>query len=121
MLVTHSLGCLAAAEWLTRNPVSARGAFFVAPPDEASPAFPRQAAPSFLGLARARLPVPGLIVASDDDPYCSPAGTRNLARSWDIPLVSVGAQGHLNSASGIGDWTAGRDLLTAFTAGLRAP
>jgi predicted alpha/beta hydrolase family esterase len=119
VLVTHSLGCLAAAEWLVRHGSGVRGAFLVAPPDAGAPAFP-QAAPSFRAAIPARLPVAAVVIASDDDPYCTPAAAARLAGAWKVPLVSAGARGHLNTASGIGDWQAGRDLLTAFTAGLRA-
>jgi predicted alpha/beta hydrolase family esterase len=119
VLVTHSLGGLAATEWLVRTGSRVRGAFLVAPPDTGAPAFPR-AAPSFRAAIPARLPVPAVVIASADDPYCSAGAAVRLASAWDVPLISAGARGHLNTASGIGDWQAGRDLLTAFTAGLRA-
>jgi serine hydrolase len=119
VLVTHSLGCLAATEWLARHGSRARGAFLVAPPDRDGPVFPRQAAPSFLAVRPQRLPVPAVVVASDDDPYCTPAAASRMAGAWGVPVINAGAHGHLNTASGIGAWPAGRDLLTAFSAGLR--
>jgi uncharacterized protein len=64
------------------------------------------------------LSVPGLLVSGDDDPYCSPEVAEDLAAIWGVPRIGVGPFGHLNSASGLGRWGTGRDLLTAFTAGL---
>jgi uncharacterized protein len=118
VVVAHSLGCLAVTEWLTRSAPAVRGVFLVAPPDRDGPAFP-QAAPSFLDLTPGLLSVPGLVIASEDDPYCTPAAAERLAGQWGVPRISIGAHGHLNTASGLGSWRTGRDLLTAFTAGLR--
>ena len=64
------------------------------------------------------MPGPAIVVCSDDDPYSSPVATARMSRGWQVPHVSVGAAGHLNSASGLGDWDTGRNLLTAFVAGM---
>lgn len=118
LLIAHSLGCLAVARWAaSRDPRAARGVVLVAPPDPSGPRFPDTAA-TFIGLPVEPLPIPGLVIASDDDPYASPRATGQLASGWRVPVVSVGAAGHLNSASGLGGWPAGRALITAFRAGL---
>jgi hypothetical protein len=118
VLVAHSLGCLAATTWVTR---SARpgvlGLFLVAPPDNTRPDFPPEAA-TFTGLPLSPVDVPGLVVHSEDDPYCTPEASIALAKAWRLPHVSAGHTGHINSASGLGGWDFGRALLTAFTAGL---
>ena len=119
VLVAHSLGCLAVTEWLTRYAPAVAGAFLVAPPDPRGAAFPAGAAPSFVSLTPRPLPVPAVAIVSADDPYCAPAAAYGLAAEWDVPVIAIGALGHVNSDSGLGDWPAGRDLLTAFTAGLR--
>lgn len=119
LLIAHSLGCLAVGRWLTtRTPGPVRGAVLVAPPDSSGPRFPA-AAGSFVGRRVRPLPVPGLVIAGDDDPYAAPEATRRLAAAWDVPVVTVARGGHLNSASGLGDWPAGRNLVTAFRAGRR--
>ncbi|MEV7385564.1 MULTISPECIES: alpha/beta hydrolase [unclassified Streptomyces] len=110
-LVAHSLGCWAAAEWLARTRPAGVSAFLSAPPDPRGPAFPRAAAPTFLGLSARPLPCSAVVVASDDDPYGAPSASAALAAGWRAPWRSVGAHGHLNSASGLGDWPAGRELL----------
>jgi uncharacterized protein len=116
MLIAHSLGCLAATGWLSGNPEpGAVGVFLVAPPDRHGPLFPPvrgfDAAPS-------RLRVPALVIASSDDPYGGLPAARALSAAWGATLIEAGALGHINPASDLGDWTQGRELLRAFTAGL---
>jgi serine hydrolase len=121
VLVAHSLGCLTAGHWLRQAQPGIRGAFLVAPPDTAGPNFPAAEAPSFTTLTAAPLTVPGLVVSSDDDPYCTTEAAQRLAVGWDAGHVSIGAVGHVNTASGLGAWETGRALLDAFTAGLGHP
>lgn len=111
-LVAHSLGCWAAATWLNQNPsVPADAAFLVAPPDPHGPTFPRQAAPTFTEVPAQPLPCPALVVGSTDDPYCTPEAAARLAASWHARWHLLGAYGHINSASGLGSWQRGRELL----------
>jgi predicted alpha/beta hydrolase family esterase len=118
VLVAHSLGCLAAACWLQRQRPGIRGAFLVAPPDAGGADFPAAAAPSFTALEAAPLSVPGLVVSSDDDPYCTPRQASRLAARWEAGHVSIGLAGHINVASGLDTWEHGRALLRGFTADL---
>jgi predicted alpha/beta hydrolase family esterase len=116
VLVAHSLGCLAAASWLRRHQPGVRGAFLVAAPDPAGPGFPA-AASTFATPDPMPLPVPGLLISSDDDPYCTPQAALTMADIWGIGHVSIGRAGHVNTASGHGAWDSGQALLSAFTAG----
>lgn len=116
VLVAHSLGCLAAACWVARRRPALRCLFLVAPPDSAGPNFPAEAA-SFTAVRAAPLRVPGVVIFSDDDPYCPADVALRLAADWQLDHVSVGSAGHISSASGLGSWESGRALLTAFTAG----
>jgi predicted alpha/beta hydrolase family esterase len=120
VLVAHSLGCLAAADWAARSRRDIRGVFLVAPPDAAGPNFPAAAAPTFTAAHATPLDVPGLVISSDDDPYCTTDAAERLASGWHLDRVSVGRAGHINSASRLAHWDLGRALLTAFTAGTRA-
>lgn len=110
-LVAHSLGCWAAAQWLERARPDGVMAFLVAPPDPRRPAFPREAASTFLDLSARPLPCRSLVVAGDNDPYCDPATSATFASEWRSPLHLVPDGGHLNSESGLGDWQAGLELL----------
>jgi predicted alpha/beta hydrolase family esterase len=112
ILVAHSLSCLLVAHWAARSRLRVRGAFLVAVPDPAGPAFPPEAA-SFAAPPDSPLPFPALIVASADDPYGSPAYARQRAAAWGTGLLDIGAKGHINAASGLGDWEAGQALVLA--------
>ncbi|MDQ1041355.1 putative alpha/beta hydrolase family esterase [Streptomyces sp. V3I8] len=110
-LVAHSLGCWAAAQWLDGARPDGVTAFLVAPPDLQGPAFPREAASTFLGLSARPLPCRSLMVASDDDPYCDPMTSAALAKGWQAERPLIGSHGHINSDSGLGDWQVGQELL----------
>ncbi|MGX1884773.1 RBBP9/YdeN family alpha/beta hydrolase [Streptomyces sp. NPDC055287] len=110
-LVAHSLGCWAAAQWLDRARPDGVAAFLVAPPNPRGPAFPRQAASTFLGLSARPLPCRSLMVASNDDPYCDSTTSASFAHEWQAQGHLIGSHGHINSGSGLGDWRAGRELL----------
>ncbi|SOC87025.1 hypothetical protein SAMN05660766_0690 [Curtobacterium sp. 314Chir4.1] len=113
VLVAHSLGVLAVAGWLGEpGRPSVAGAFLVAPPDPAAPGFPAEAA----GFAEphAASAVPTVLVISDDDPYCSADRAVGFADVLGAGAVRIGARGHVNVASGVGDWPAGRTLLGDF-------
>jgi uncharacterized protein len=118
LLVAHSLACLLVAHWAARSTALVRGALLVAVPDPQGPEFPLEAA-SFGGAPERPLRFPALIVASTDDPYGSLEYVRGRAAAWNAGLVVAGALGHINAASGIGDWAQGAALLEAFEAGTR--
>jgi uncharacterized protein len=68
-------------------------------------------------VPQTRLPFPALVVASDNDPYGDIDYACARAAAWGAGFVSVGAHGHLNSASALSDWPLGAMLLEAFKAG----
>ncbi|SMC24357.1 hypothetical protein SAMN02745857_01870 [Andreprevotia lacus DSM 23236] len=110
VIIAHSLGCIAVAHWAAATRLRVRGTLLVAVPDPAGPAFPAEAAGFVLPPLRP-LPFPAIVVASCDDPYGSMAHASRCAQGWGGELVNVGASGHINAASGLGDWPAGRSLL----------
>jgi len=106
------------AHWAARSPRHlVRGAFLVAVPDPDAPVFPAVEAASFRAVPDVRFPFPALVVASTNDPYASIDYARGRASAWDAGVVVVGALGHMNSASDLGNWPLGAMLLDAFTAG----
>lgn len=109
VLVAHSLGCLAVAAWLAEHDGVARGALLVAPPDPGAPSF--VAEPTGFAFPTPSVTTPTVLVASTDDPYCSIERAAVFADAVGATFVEVGALGHVNVASGIGAWPAGRDLL----------
>ncbi|MCB5165394.1 alpha/beta hydrolase [Streptomyces bambusae] len=113
VLVAHSLGCVLAVHWAVERAGRAgrtvTGALLVAPPDIENAGV--AALDGFCPVPRRPLPFPALVVASSDDPWCPAGRAAEFAAAWGAQLVVAGAHGHLNSASGLGDWPAGRDLL----------
>jgi predicted alpha/beta hydrolase family esterase len=114
ILAAHSLGCLAVAWWaeLAGQPWGwpVAGALLVAPPDVDRANACREIT-GFAPSPRTILPFPSIVVASDDDPYCGIQRSFDLARDWGSHFVNAGSQGHLNTASGIGWWREGEELL----------
>ena len=62
-------------------------------------------------VVRASLPFASLAVISSDDPYCAPDRAAQMARDWGSATFAIGPRGHINGASGLGDWPQGRALL----------
>ena len=114
VIVAHSLGCLAVVHWATRHATRIRGALLVAVPDPSTSAFPAAAATGFAPVPAQRLPFPTIVVSSDNDPYGSAGYARACAAAWGSELVEVGAQGHLNADSGLGNWPEGFGLLATL-------
>ncbi|MDH2436560.1 alpha/beta fold hydrolase [Pokkaliibacter sp. MBI-7] len=110
VVVAHSLGCLTLAHWASQSKHRIRAALLVAVPDPAMPAYP-PSAKGFTPLPAAVLPFPSLVVTSLNDPYGSPEFAHQQALAWGSGLVEVGALGHINGESGLGDWQEGIDLL----------
>ena len=119
VVVAHSLGCVLTAHAASRWPAlarSVRAALLVAPADVDSPAHTPPETRGFAPIPRARLPFPATVIASDDDPYVSIARARGFAAAWGATFVAAGAVGHINAASALGDWPAGRRALDALVA-----
>ena len=115
LLAAHSLGCILTAWWAahSRHTHRVQGALLVAPPDIARDDN-RQQIPGWAPVARQRLPFASVLVASSDDPFCALAVASQLATDWGSALYSVGAKGHINADSGLGDWPEGRSLLASL-------
>lgn len=115
-LVAHSLGCLAVAHWAEIGaPANVAGALLVAPPwltlSNTCPAPLLE----FLPMPTRPLPFPSVLAASTDDPYLPFEIAPRLAKAWGSEFVDLGRQGHVNVASGHGDWPEGEQLLEHLT------
>jgi predicted alpha/beta hydrolase family esterase len=100
--------------WAARFSGNIRGALLVAAPDPYGPSFPAQAQ-GFTPLPTDPLPFPSILVASADDPYSDRKFAQACAASWGSQLIDVGAKGHINSDSGLGDWPLGQALLSQLS------
>lgn len=115
VLVAHSLGCITVAWWAALHAARVRGALLVAPADVEAPDALEELR-GFAPIPMAALPFPSIVVMSEDDPFATSARSRALASAWGSRLVSAGAAGHLNTATGLGAWPAGLELLEQLLA-----
>lgn len=115
LLVAHSLGCQLVAAWAAHTAHAGRvhGALLVAPPDTARDDTPPQLA-GWRAIVRTRLPFAATVLYSDDDPFCDAERARAMAADWGATAHSLGALGHINGESGLGDWPAGLAWLRAL-------
>ncbi|MBC3883601.1 RBBP9/YdeN family alpha/beta hydrolase [Undibacterium griseum] len=115
ILVAHSLGCALVAHWMAAGmpgltgTQKIQGALLVAPPDVGRAGFP---APCFSPMPTVPFPFPVKVIASDNDPWCDIAVSRAWAEAWQAEFHNIGAKGHINSESGLGDWKQGKDWLS---------
>ncbi len=117
VVISHSLGGLAFIEWANQYPDllrdKIRGAFLVALPDANAESFPA-VIQGFANTPMNKIPVPTLMLVSQDDPYASVERSCFFASALGSELISVDKKGHINSASGLGDWPDGKQYLQAF-------
>lgn len=117
IIVAHSGGCITVAHWARATTRAVAGALLATPPefDRPMPAgYPTLAqldAAGWLPVPRKRLPFPSLVAASRDDPLARFEGVETLARDWGSELVDLGEVGHLNPASGYGEWPHAEALI----------
>lgn len=119
VLVGHSLGSLAIVHAAMRmTDTKVRGAFLVAPPDPDNGATPVAVAP-FGPVPTGPLPFPSMLVASNDDPYCTIERSAEFAIAWASDFHAAGPSGHLNVESGHGPWPEGLLMFTRLMQRLR--
>ena len=119
VVVAHSAGVMMLAHWASRHDSSKiRGALLAAPADLETPmpaGYPTIDAleeHGWLPIPRATLPFPSIVAASSNDPLTRLYRAREFARAWGSRFVELGAVGHLNPASGHGEWPRAEELLS---------
>jgi predicted alpha/beta hydrolase family esterase len=65
----------------------------------------------WLPIPRQALAFPTLLAASENDPLCAFARAQLLAQDWGSELINLGPVGHLNPASGHGEWPQALELV----------
>ncbi|HZZ91289.1 MAG TPA: alpha/beta hydrolase [Usitatibacter sp.] len=120
VLAAHSAGVMMVVHWAQRHARPIRGALLATPPDleapmpEGYPSGESLRANGWLPVPLRRLPFPSVVAASTNDPLARLERVEEMARSWGSGLVIVGAVGHLNPASGYGEWDRGEGLIRMF-------
>jgi predicted alpha/beta hydrolase family esterase len=110
LIVAHSGGVVMLMHWARQTRHAVRGALLATPPDFEQPmpaGYPTLAeldAGGWLPVPRDQLPFPSIVAASRNDPLGRFERVAGLARGWGSRLVDLGEVGHLNPASGFGEW-----------------
>ena len=110
ILIAHSLACAAVAHWASRYAKPIRAALLVAPADTDAPSFPQDPT-GFDPMPLQSLPFKTIVVTSTNDEYVTPERAEYFATQWRSTFVNIGNKGHINAASGLGDWPEGYKLL----------
>jgi uncharacterized protein len=124
VIVAHSAGAVMLAHWARwYEHADIVGALLATPADLETPmpeGYPTMAAlreHGWLPVPRRRLPFPSIVAASSNDPLAAPARVERLARDWGSQLVQLGEVGHLNPASGFGEWPQAMELIARLERG----
>lgn len=110
ILVAHSGGVVPAVRWARQTARNVRGALLATPPDfeqplgEGYPPIDALRRHGWLMQPRGPLPFPSIVAASLNDPLARFERVAEMAVEWGSRLVNLGEVGHLNPASGYGDW-----------------
>lgn len=115
VLAAHSLACLVVAHWAASSTRKIKGALLVAPPDPEGSNFPKEAV-GFSHVPMKQFAFASIVVASSNDPYGGLECGAAYASAWGSRFIDGGALGHINAASGLGEWHDGFSLLQSLIA-----
>ena len=121
-LVAHSFGCLASILAAIESPEKVNGLMLVAPADPER--FDGSGIKRWHGHGASEsiranipahpLPVPSLLIASDNDPWMQSSKARLWGDCWGSQTLTLHAAGHINTSSGFGPWPDGLKLFSHF-------
>lgn len=116
ILVGHSLGCSTILYWInskeSKNSIhKIIGALLVVPPDPHSKAYRALSIKGFDLFPLNKLPIPSILVASENDPFLSINQGRFFADHLGSEFINIGRKGHVGEDSGLGEWKEGQALI----------
>ena len=110
VLISHSMGGIAIAHWAAKYNIKIKAAMIVAPPDLEN-SWEDLGLQTFTPIPTQKLPFKSIIVASAYDHWATVVRTKEFAKNWGSDLVLIENAGHINAASGFGEWKDGLDIL----------
>jgi predicted alpha/beta hydrolase family esterase len=126
VIVAHSGGVISVLHWAAspaRSRKLVRGALLATPPDfdtpmpDGYPSIDALRVAGWLPVPLEPLPFPSIVAASQNDPLARFERVAQLAACWGSDLVDLGHVGHLNPASGFGEWPRAEAFIRQLTAG----
>lgn len=115
ILVGHSLACNTIVSWAERFNRRIKGALLVAPSDTEAESYPAGTT-GFTPMPLFRLRFKSIVVASTNDPYVTCERAEYFANAWGSRVAFIGDAGHINVASGHGEWAEGLQFLKELSA-----
>jgi predicted alpha/beta hydrolase family esterase len=117
---------LVTVHWAARfDSGKVRGALLATPPDLAAelpaeyPSLAVLKTHGWLPIPRRLLPFPSVVATSGNDPLSDPLRVRALAKAWGSRIHPLGPVGHLNPASGYGEWPLAHQLVDELLEAIR--
>lgn len=104
VIIAHSFGTLASASIVAEFPDKIAALFLVAPADPDKFQIANRLPQTFL-------PVPAKMIASSNDPWLTESKAAFWALQWGTDYLRLKDVGHINSASNLGLWPQGIQLL----------
>ena len=113
VLIGHSLGCIAIAQWAKKYQRIIKGAMLVAPSDPEAPIYTFPSS-GFNTVPLNQINFPTIVVTSADDVWVTTERAKYFAESWGSDFINIGNAGHINTAAGFGHWPQGLQILQSF-------
>lgn len=113
VLIGHSLGCIAIAQWAKKYRRIIKGAMLVAPSDPEAPIYTFPST-GFDKIPLDKINFPTIVVTSSDDVWVTLERAIFFAERWGSEFISIGNAGHINTAAGFGNWPQGLEILQRF-------
>lgn len=110
VLIGHSLGCTAIANWAKQYQKKIKGALLVAPSDLEAPRYTFNTV-GFDHVPLAKINFKTTVVASTNDEWVTLERAAFFAKNWGSEFINIGNAGHINTASGFGAWPEGLAIL----------
>lgn len=110
ILVAHSAACVATLHWVEKHQVTIKGVLLVAPADADTTSFPGGTI-GFAPMPLIKLPFPSIVVTSSNDHFVTLQRAKQFADAWGSQFINIGEAGHINVASGFGEWEQGLMIL----------
>lgn len=115
ILLGHSCGAVAVAQWASKYQVDkVRALILVAPADVESenaikPIITQRPLPTDKILYKS------LVIFSENDQHLSEKRARHLAKIWGSATHLIPGAGHIHTAAGYGEWEEGEKIIEEFT------
>jgi len=103
------MGCTAITHWYRQYQKEIKGALLEAPSDLEAPAYTFPVT-GFTPIPLEKINFKTIVEASENDEWVSPERERFFATNWESEFISLGKSGHINVASGYGEWKEGLEI-----------